>query len=705
MTVDQFSALEALEVEVGGKKLVFETGKMARQANGAVFLKVDDTVIMSTACASKSASEEIDFFPLRVDYQEKFSSTGKTLSGFIKREGRPTQRETLMCRLIDRPIRPLFPKGYFNEVQVITTLYSYDGVNSPDPLALCATSAALLISDIPFTKPIGAVRVGLIDGEFVINPSIEQQTESILDLLLAGTEDAILMIEGYCDFLTEDQIIEAIETGHKSIKTICHALTTWQKKIGKEKTFDTVSAIPAEVFTEIAAIVGTRLKDALLIKEKLPKEVAIAELKKEVVEKLFPENGEARFLSRDVAMAFKQHSSEVMRKSILESNIRSDGRKTDEVRAIAVEQSILPRAHGSSLFTRGETQALAIATIGGNTMGQRFETVQEAGTEKFYLQYAFPPYSVGEVGRMGPAGRREVGHGKLAERALKPILPSDEDFPYTIRLESQILESNGSSSMASVCGGCLALMAAGVPIVRPISGIAMGLILLGDQFAILSDITGTEDSLGDMDFKLTGDDTGITAFQMDIKVEGITTEIMKQALLQAKGGRKIILDKMVAVCPESNPELSKWAPRIVTLQIASSKIGTVIGPGGKQIRAIVEETGAELDINDDGLVSITGVDAEGVAKALQIVEDLVAEVERGATYNGTIVSIVNFGLFVSLVGGKEGLCHISEVANTRIDDLEGLFKVGDKLKVKVIDINDRGQVKLSHKVTLDADQE
>lgn len=692
---------ETLEVDVGELKLSFETGTIARQASGSVLLKVGDTMLFSAVTAKKEASEEVDFFPLRVDYQEKFSSAGKTLGGFIKREGRPTQRETLMCRLIDRPIRPLFPKGYYNEVQIATVLLSFDGNTSPEPLAICATSAALAISDVPFTHPIGAVRVGLIRDTFVINPTVEQQKESILDLMLAGTKDAILMIEGYCDFLTEDQIIEAIETGHKAIQKICSAILDWSKKIGKEKDFSAVTEIPKDLYEEINKVVGERLKNALLIKDKQPKAAAMADLKQEVMNACFPEGGVAKYLKRDVALAFKETCSNVMRASIIESNIRSDGRKTDEVRSIHIKQSLLPRAHGSSIFTRGETQALAIATIGGQNMGQRYETVLEADTERFYLQYFFPPYSVGEVGRVGPPGRREVGHGKLAERALIPVLPTKEEFPYTVRLESQIMESNGSSSMASVCGGALALMDAGVPIKRPISGIAMGLILQDKDFVILSDITGTEDALGDMDFKLTGDAEGITAFQMDIKVEGITHEIMRKALEQAKAGRKTILDSMIAACPQPKEELSQWAPRIVILKVKPSQIGTIIGPGGKQIRAITEETGVELDIDDDGIVHITGLEPEGVEKAKKIVEDLVAEVEIGAVYEGKIVSIVNFGMFVQVIGGKEGLCHISEIANTRVEDIAALFKEGDSLKVKVLDINDRGQIKLSHKATLD----
>ncbi len=684
---------ENLEIEVGGVKLIFKTGAFARQANGAVWLQAKDTVILATACARPEASEEVDFFPLRVDYQEKFSAAGKTLSGFIKREGKPTQRETLICRLIDRPIRPLFPEGYFNEVQLITTLYSFDDAVSPDPLAFCATSAALLISDLPFEKAMAAVRVGLIDGNFVINPTPEQQKTSTLDLLLAGTKEAILMIEGYCDFLTEEQILEAISFGHEVIKEICAALSLWQQKVGKPKVFDSVRPVPKDLISSIREKIGDRLHEAILLKGKKERDQSLALLKAEV-EKTFLEGEQTLFKKRDVILAFKGQASEAMRHHVLKSNVRPDGRNPEEIRPIHIIQSPLPRTHGSSIFTRGETQALAIATIGGQTMNQRFETPMEAGSERFYLQYAFPPFSVGET------GRRELGHGKLAERALTPILPDISEFPYSIRLESQILESNGSSSMASVCGGCLALMAAGIPVKRPIAGIAMGLISEGDDVTILSDISGTEDFLGDMDFKLTGDDQGVTAFQMDIKVEGITLPIMQKALAQAKEGRKHILQKMIEVCPESHKELSRWAPRIEVIRVKPSKISIIIGPGGKQIRSIIEETGVEMDINDEGIVNITGADPEAVQKAKKIVENLVAEVEIGATYMGKIVSIVAFGMFIEILGGKEGLCHISEVANTRIEDLKSLFKEGDPLNVKVLDINDRGQIKLSHKATL-----
>lgn len=687
-------------IRVGNQDLIFETGQIARQANGAVLLKCGETYLFSTACALFETSESADFLPLRVDFQEKFASAGKTLGGFIKREGRPNSREILVSRLIDRPIRPMFEDGYYCDTQLLSYVMSYDGVNSPEPLAICSVSAALAISDIPLIKPIGAVRVGYIDGKFIINPTVQQQKTSKLDLMIAGTEDAVLMIEGYCDFLTEAQVLEAIETGHEAIKTICHGLTEWQKEIGKEKNRSAYRVIPKEASEAVKKIVAPHMESALRIANKLEREDAVAAIKEKVKNELTPEGEEPKFNPVDVGIAFKNTQARYMRDMILNEKKRSDGRSTTEVRQIHVEQHLLPRTHGSSLFTRGETQTIAICTLGGESMGQRFEDLHGEGTDRFYLQYFFPPFSVGEVGRMGPPGRREVGHGKLAERALAAILPSKEQFPYVIRLESNIMESNGSSSMASVCGGCLALMDAGVPIKRPVAGIAMGLILEDHGFAILSDILGIEDALGDMDFKITGDHTGITAFQMDIKVEGITIEIMRTALEQAKHGRIHILDKMLEACPKSREQMSEHAPRIVTLQIKPSKIGTVVGPGGKQIRAIIEETGVDINIDDDGTVSISSPNAQSVKRAKEIVESLTAEVEIGRIYTGKVASVVAFGVFVEILPGKEGLCHISEFDMNKIDKMESVAKEGDLITVKVLDINERGQLRLSRKATL-----
>lgn len=691
---------DTIEVQVGGKKLSFETGKVARQAGGSVIVRCGETMVFAAACASPSASAEIDFLPLKVDHKENFSAAGKTLSGFIKREGRPSEREILLSRLIDRPIRPMFEEGYYNEVQVLSYVWSYDGMHSPDPLAICAASAALVLSDIPLIKPVAAVRVGLVNNQFVINPTVEEQKQSKLDLMIAGTEDAVLMIEGFCDFLTEEQVLEAISLGHENIRTICHALHEWQKRIGKEKNRSSLRPLGKEVLSAVHQIASPLLEKALRIALKQEREEALGRVKEAVTEALLPEDEEPKFSPADVVAALKQVSSSMMRKMILAENLRSDGRTSIDIRPIAIEQTFLPRAHGSSLFTRGETQSLAVCTLGGESMGQRYETIDEEGTQRFYLQYFFPPFSVGEVGRIGTPGRREIGHGKLAERALTALLPPKETFPYTIRLESNITESNGSSSMASVCGGCLAMMDAGVPIKRPVAGIAMGLILEGDEFTILSDILGIEDALGDMDFKVTGDHEGITAFQMDIKVEGITIAIMEKALKQAKQGRIHILNKMLAVCPKYKEQMSIHAPRIETIQIKPSKIGTVIGPGGKQIRAITEETGVDIDISDDGLISISAANLEGIERAKKIIIGLTAEIEIDHVYSGKVTSIAPFGVFVEILPGREGLCHISEFDHSRIANLADHVKQGDVINVKVLDINERGQVKLSRKAAL-----
>lgn len=689
-----------ISVQVGSQNIIFETGKIARQANGAALVRLGDTIVFASACAAPMPNPEADFFPLRVDYQENYSAAGKTSSGFIKRQGRPSEREILVSRLIDRPLRPLFQDGYFNEVQILAYVWSYDMANSPEPLAICAASAALVLSDIPLIKPIGAVRVGLINGQFIINPTNEEAKKSKLDLMLAGSEDAVLMIEGSCDFLTEEQVLDAIEVGHKSIQEICRALKKWQSELGKVKSNAVIRTLPVELVDEVERIVKPTLDAALRLKEKQKREEALLEVRSAVDVALCADGLDARYSKNDIARAVKDVQAKYMRQMILAENLRPDGRSTTEIRPIDIEQGILPRTHGSSLFTRGETQALAVCTLGGQNMSQRFENLDEEGAHRFYLHYNFPPFSVGEVGRVGAPGRREIGHGKLAERALMAILPPKDKFPYSIRLESNITESNGSSSMASVCGGCLAMMDAGVPIKRPVAGIAMGLVLEGDRHVILSDILGIEDALGDMDFKVSGDQTGITSFQMDIKIEGITHAIMKAALAQAKAGRLHILNKMLTACPQVSEKLSVYAPRIETMQIKPSKIAIVIGPGGKQIRAIIEQTGVELDIDDTGLVSISSPTLDGIEKAKAIIHGLTAEVEIGRVYSGRVVSIVPFGLFVEILPGKEGLCHISEFDTARIANLEDVVKQGDVIDVKVLDINERGQLKLSRKATL-----
>lgn len=691
---------ETISVTVGEQEIIFETGKIARQANGAVLVRCGETIVFNSACAASTAAPTIDFLPLKVDYQEPLSSTGKTSSGFIKRQGRPSEREILTSRLIDRPLRPMFEEGYFCEVQVLSYVWSYDGVNLPDPLAICGCSAALVLSDIPLIKPVAGVRVGYVDGKLILNPTVAQQRASKLDLSLAGTEDGILMIEGFSDFLTEEQVVEAIDLGHSGIKKICAALHAWQQKIGKPKNRSALRLTPADVLTAVESHTAPHLPAVLRIAEKKKREQAQGEIDAIVIKELCSEDSTPRFSETDVRSALKTVSARHMRQMIVNENFRSDGRKSTEVRPISIEQGLLPRAHGSSLFTRGETQAMAVCTLGGESMAQRFEDLEGESSNRFYLHYFFPPFSVGEVGRVGAPGRREMGHGKLAERALAAILPPKDKFPYTIRIESTITESNGSSSMATVCGGCLALMDAGVPIIRPVAGIAMGLILEGEHYTILSDILGIEDALGDMDFKITGDMTGITAFQMDIKIEGITPAIMKAALAQAKAGRIHILEEMLKACPRYKDQMSIYAPRIETLKIKPSLIAKVIGPGGKQIRAITEETGVKIDIDDDGLISIASSSMSSIEKAKAIIEGLTAEIEIGRVYNGKVTSIVAFGMFVEVLPGKEGLCHISEFDHARIESLTDLVKLGDIVPVKVIDINERGQLKLSRKATL-----
>ncbi len=684
------------------KELVFEIGQIARQANGSVFLRCGETAVLATACSSAEPLPEIDFLPLRVDYQEKFSSVGKTLSGFIKREGKPTERETLVSRLIDRPVRPMIQEGYHHDVQLLSYVYSYDNVNTPDVLAICASSAALCLSDIPLIKPIAAVRVGRIKEKFIVNPSPEEMKQSELDLVLAGTDEAILMIEGSCQFLSEETVLEAIEWGHESIKIICQGLLQLQQAHGKTKRTNTIHTPPKELLTLAEEKILPALQKASTTQEKQLRDEIITAGKKEAVVAINATGNSTQYSALDIKIALETATSKFMRKFILDTGIRWDGRSTTDIRSIFIEQGILPRAHGSSLFTRGETQALAVCVLGGEQMGQRFEDLHGDGLSRFYLQYFFPPFSVGEVGRIGAPGRREVGHGKLAERALSHALPEKELFPYTIRLESNITESNGSSSMASVCGGTLAMMNAGIPLKQPIAGIAMGLIVEKDRFAILSDILGIEDSLGDMDFKVAGSANGITAFQMDIKVEGIPIAIIAKALTQAKNGRLSILNTMEESCPQSSKDLSKYAPVIEKIKIKPSKIGIIIGPGGKQIRAITEQTDTEINISDDGWITLSSSSLDGLKKAKDIILELTAEAEIGQVYKGKIVSIVQFGIFVEIFPGKEGLCHISELDNMRIDNINDYMKkenlsVGDSMEVVVLEINDRGQLKLSKK--------
>ncbi|MEG0036841.1 MAG: polyribonucleotide nucleotidyltransferase [Victivallaceae bacterium] len=686
----------------------FETGKIGRQANGAVLVRMGDTVVFSSACYSREMVLDVDFLPLRVDYQEKFSSAGKTLGGFIKREGRPSEKEILGSRLIDRSLRPNMLDGYYQDTQILSYVWSYDGLHLPDPLAICAASAALAISDIPMSKPVAGVRVGLIDGRFVVNPSAEEMTVSRLDLILSGSEDAILMIEGHCDFLSEEELLTAIETGHTVIKKICQAISKWQKEIGKPKNMSVIRVLPQIVLETVKSLSSERIKEVLRIKDRFISMTKLEEIEKDLLKELVSVDNEGDnenpFSVSNIKLAYKKARSKLMRETIKETGLRLDGRGLEDIRHIYIETGLLPRTHGSCLFTRGETQTLAVCTLGGESMGQRFEDLNGEGTHKFYLQYSFPPFSVGEVGRIGAPGRREIGHGKLAQKALQHVLPDFLKFPYAIRLESNITESNGSSSMASVCGGCLALMDAGVPIKEPVSGIAMGLVLDPDSAIILSDISGTEDHLGDMDFKVAGSENGITSFQMDIKVEGITHKIMEQALQQAKRGRLFILEQMNSVLDKPK-EVSSYAPRIETMQVKPNKIAVIIGPGGKQIRQIIEETGVQIDINDSGLVSIASTNEESMRKAKTIIEGLIGEPEVGKIYKGKVTSVVNFGAFIEIFPGKEGLCHISELSPKRVENVSDVVREGDVIEVKLLSINEKGQLKLSRKAVLAAQSE
>jgi polyribonucleotide nucleotidyltransferase len=687
------------EVTVGKTHITFETGELARLANGAVLLRTGDTAILATACMAPNANPEADFFPLRVDYTERFSSVGKTLQGYIKREGRPTSTETIVSRLIDRPLRPMFPEGFMNEVQLIAQVLSFDAENQLEPHAINAVSAALQISDVPSGKTVAAVRIGYLNDQFIINPTIQNQEKSKLNLVLAGTHEAILMIEGGCNFLSEEQILEAISLGHHEIKKITHAIDQLVEKCGKKKAEFVNMAPPHALIQEIESRFGSELKEALFQLKKTDRSDAVGAVQVKITEEFTPKIEEMGLPANRLQAAIKIAKSNILRKEALTHNKRIDGRSLDQVRPISVKLGLFSRTHGSALFTRGETQALCIATLGSTTSMQKTESLYGDVVERCYLQYSFPPFSVGEVGRLGSPGRREVGHGKLAERAILEIIPSQENFHYSMRIESNILESNGSSSQASVCGGALALLDAGVPIKELVSGVAMGLILEKNRYVVLTDILGTEDDLGDMDFKVAGGASGITSFQMDIKVEGITIEIMKEALSRAKEGRMHILEEMKKAVPSKQKGLSKFAPRLVNIKIHPNKIGTLIGPGGKQIR-LIQALGVTVDVTDEGMVTISGNDAEAVEKAHKMVSDIVAEVEVGKTYTGEVVSIVPFGAFIALPGQKEGLLHVSEIAHERVNNVEDYLKEKQQVEVKVLEINDRGQIRLSRKVLL-----
>jgi len=687
-------------VEIGNEKLNFNTGYLAKQADGAVAVSYGEVVVFASAVASKSVREGQDFFPLTVDYREKAYAAGKIPGGYIKREARPSDKEILIARLTDRPIRPLFPKGFINEVQIILYVVSADGINQHDVIAINAASAALTVSGMPFHGPVGAVRVGRVNGEFIVNPTFEQSENSDIDIVVAGSKKAVTMIEGSSKNVSEEDMLAAVEFAHENIKKICACQEEMKAAVNKPEmeyqTFlndeELVSAIREKYYSELEA-----LKDITIKKPREDARDAIIVRAKEELAEQFPDTiGQAGDIIDHL-------DGEVVRRRILEEGARADGRNLNQIRPIDIMTGILPRAHGSAVFTRGETQSLGVTTLGGLSDAQRMDTLEGDKTKKFMLHYNFPPFSVGETGRTGSPGRREIGHGMLAERSLEYVIPDESEFPYTIRQVSEVLESNGSSSMATVCSGSLALFNAGVPIKGSVAGIAMGLVMEGDKYAILSDIQGLEDHLGDMDFKVAGTKDGITAFQLDIKIEGITPEIMKDALAQAKEGRLHILEKMDASLAKPEDEVSKYAPKVERLTVNVNKIGEIIGPGGKVIKKIIEETSADVNIDDDGTVTVSAVDANAIAMAVQMIKGIVDEVEIGKIYNGTVKKIVDFGAFVELFPGKEGLVHISNLDKNRVREVGDICAVGDKMKVKVIKVDRQGRIDLSRKEAMDQD--
>lgn len=681
--------------QMSGRDLVVEVDKYAKQANGAVMVHYGETALLVTAAASKEPREGIDFFPLTVDYEERMYSVGKIPGGFIKREGRPTEKAILAARLTDRPLRPLFPQGFRNAVHIVATVMSMDQDNPPEIAAINGASIALSISDIPFAGPVGAVVIGYVDGELVANPNIEQQEKSLLHLTVAGTKDAIMMVESASNEVSKDVILDALMLAHEEIKNIVAFQEEIVQAVGKPKMEAIVHTVPPEMLDEAEAFASPLLKEALTIKEKLAREDKIDEVEKQWLEK-FPEEADLLF-AKD---AFKTVLKKIVRAHIVQDGVRPDGRKPTEIRPISCEAGIFQRLHGSALFTRGQTQVMNACTLGVLGDVQILDGLTLEESKRFLHHYNFPPFCVGEPGFMRGPKRREIGHGALAERALIPIIPPEEEFPYTIRLVSEVLESNGSSSMGSVCAASMSLMDAGVPVKAAVGGIAMGLIKEEDDFTILTDIQGMEDFLGDMDFKVAGTRKGINALQMDIKVHGLTREIMAQALTQAVEGYNFILDKMDAAISCPRPELSPYAPRIITMKVPVDKIREVIGPGGKMVNKIIDETGVKIDIEDDGTIYIASPDGDAAAKAKTIIEELVKEVEVGEVYMGKVVRVESYGAFVELLPGKDGLVHISQLARKRVAKTEDVVKLGDKIQVKVIGIDDKGRVKLSHKVLL-----
>ena len=684
------------EIEWGGRPLILETGKIARQADGAVMATYGETTVLATVVGERKPKPGLDFFPLTVNYQEKTYAAGKIPGGFFKREGRPSEKETLVSRLIDRPIRPLFIKGFKNETQVIATVLSHDMENDPDIVSMIAVSAALTISGLPFLGPIGAARVGYIGGEYKLNPMIDEMPESALDLVVAGTADAVMMVESEAKELSEDVMLGAVMFGHREFQPVIDMIIRMAEKCAKEPRAVDIKDNSATV-AKIRELAEADLRAAYQLKDKAARHEAIAQAKDKVKSALCNPDDPNAVPEIEVGGLFKEIESDIVRNSILDTKTRIDGRDLETVRPIVSEVGVLPRTHGSALFTRGETQALVVATLGTGDDEQFIDALEGTYKEHFLLHYNFPPFSVGETGRVGFTGRREVGHGKLAWRALHAVLPPKTEFPYTLRLVSEITESNGSSSMATVCGSSLAMMDAGVPLKRAVAGIAMGLILEGDRFAVLSDILGDEDHLGDMDFKVAGTAEGVTALQMDIKITGINEAIMKQALAQAKGGRMHILGEMAKALDTARPEMGEYAPRIEVITVPTDKIREVIGTGGKVVREIVEKTGAKIDISDDGTIKVASSDAASIKAAIDWIRGIVAEPEIGAIYEGTVVKVVDFGAFVNFFGPRDGLVHISQMAPNRVEKVSDICHEGDKVKVKLLGFDDRGKVRLSMK--------
>ncbi len=690
-------------MNLAGRELSIETGHMAKQAGGSVLVRYGDTVVLVTATNSKEPRDGIDFFPLTVDYEEKMYAVGKIPGGFLRREGRATEQGTLAARLIDRPIRPLFPKGYRNDVQIVATVLSVENDNEPDISAMIGASAALHLSAAPFLGPIAGVHVGLIDDEFIINPTVEQREQTLLSLSVAGTAEAIMMVEAGAKEVPEEKVLDAIMFGHNAIKEIVAMIEDFRKDaeiagIAKEKYIPELKLLPEELVEAVEKVAHDDLKEALQIVNKQLRDEAVGKVKAACLDALaeaFPEQ------ENEITEAFSALMKKIVRKLITLEHKRPDGRELTEVRPLTCEIDLLPRVHGSAMFTRGQTQIMSVTTLGSLRDNQLLDGLDEQETRRYLHHYNFPPYSVGETRPMRGPGRREIGHGALARRALEPMIPSETEFPYTIRVVSEAIESNGSTSMASVCGSTMSLMAAGVPIKKPVSGVAMGLIREGDEFVVLTDLQGLEDALGDMDFKVAGTVDGVTAIQMDIKIAGINRAILKQALAQAHEGRMFILDAMLKAIDTPKPELSPYAPRVETLKIDVDKIKDVIGSGGKTIKKIIELTGVEIDVEEDGTIHVLSADAEACKKALKMIEDIVKEPEVGEIYTGQVVKLMDFGAFVNILPGKDGLVHISQLAKERVNKVEDVVKVGDQVRVKIIELDKQGRINLSMKALLE----